>query len=97
MNKDKKININSLTNEMVNDNLISENDRKVTKFLLEMFEKGHIKFKDSKDKEIKEWYKNLKDSGYFKGNKILIDKDFEKDGVPFLLMILVAKGLIKRK
>jgi len=54
--------------------------------------------KVAKARNFEKFWRNLKKSGYFNDDgTVNVDKDFDKNGISFILMILAAEGLINAK
>ncbi len=83
---------------MVKDNMFGEEDRKLATFVLDLFKQSPEKMRTKKDISYQKWFKELRKNNIItKDMKISVDKDFEKYvGIEFIMIMMCARGLIKR-
>ncbi|KKM76723.1 hypothetical protein LCGC14_1377230 [marine sediment metagenome] len=83
---------------MIKDNMFEEEDRKLATFVLDLFKQSPEKMRTKKDISCQKWFKELRKNNIItKDMKISVDKDFEEhSGIEFIMIMMCAKGLIKR-
>ncbi len=85
------MNIDKQINKLIKDNVIGEDDKLETKTILVWLEKGE----KAAEKISKKTVKNLKQNGFVKKGKLVMD-DSGGEGLWFILAIAGAKGYIKQ-
>jgi hypothetical protein len=84
--------------KLIKGNMFGEEDRKLATFMLSLLSKNPKAMKKAKDKDYIRWFKNLKKNGVVtKDYKISVSEDWDKySGIEFILMMMCAKGYIKK-
>jgi len=97
MNDSQKL--DKIIQECLEKKLIGEDDVEPARVVFACFMRGADKAKVrrlSRVKNIDIYWNNLKKSGYFQADgKIQVDKDFDKNGIPLIMMILIAQGFVE--
>jgi hypothetical protein len=89
--------VNQEIDKMIKENMFGEEDRKLAKFILSLFKYSPKKLSKSKDKDYRIWYKNLVKNNVIKDYMIIVSKDWEEhSGIEFIMIMMCAKGYIKR-
>ncbi len=83
---------------LIKENMIGKEDRKLATFMLLVMTKNPKEMEKAKDKDYIKWFKNLKKNGIVtKDYKISVSEDWDKNsGIEFILMMMCAKGFLKR-
>ena len=84
--------------KLIKENMIGKEDRKLATFMFLVMTKNPKEMEKVKDKDYIKWFKNLKKNGIVtKDYKISVSEDWDKNsGIEFILMMMCAKGFLKR-
>ena len=94
----KKMKVKQEVDRLIKENMFGEEDRKLATFMFSVMSRDPKAMEKAKDKDYIKWFKNLKKNGVItKDYKISVSEDWDKySGVEFIMMMMCAKGHIKR-